>query len=94
MATSKKITSFEDVNAHVEKNFKSLPVASKKAAPKKAKAATTEASLVAANSKLCQAYGVARPILALVAGLPIIPKKWRDVINALIAALDVICPQN
>ncbi len=48
----------------------------------------------AAIPNVCQAYGVIRPILALVSGVPLIPKKWRDAIKAFMQVMDSICPQS
>jgi hypothetical protein len=36
-------------------------------------------------------YRAVRPILILVAKTPILPKKWRDVINTFISLMDGIC---
>jgi hypothetical protein len=89
---AKALTTFEAVNAHVEAAHSSLPKPSKKAAPKKgAKPASADSLL--ANSKLCAAYATAHPILSLIVATPFIPKKWKDVVKALMAALDILCPQ-
>jgi hypothetical protein len=41
--------------------------------------------------KVCAMYRAVRPILILVAKTPILPKKWRDVINTFISLMDGIC---
>ncbi|MEL6832820.1 MAG: hypothetical protein AAFP77_07500 [Bacteroidota bacterium] len=72
---------FEAINAHVEANY------SETAAPKSG-SLTKEL----ANSRLCVIYKVVRPILSVISKLPIIPRKWRSVIEELINVLDVLCP--
>jgi hypothetical protein len=66
-------TTFEQVDAHIEKHY-SAP-AMKKAIDKK---------------KLADIYKVARPALVLVSSLPILPKKWKQIITDLISVLDLI----
>ena len=73
-----KTLTFEDVNAHVEKHLPAF------------KASAT----AAAAPDLCSIYAIARPILVLASQTPLIPQTWREGIKALIAALDVVCPQN
>jgi hypothetical protein len=41
--------------------------------------------------KVCAVYRAVRPILALLAKTPILPKKWRDAINVFISLMDGIC---
>lgn len=53
-----------------------------------------KANATAAAPDLCSIYAIARPILVLASQTPLIPQTWRDGIKALIAALDVVCPQN
>jgi hypothetical protein len=72
---------FEQVNAHVEKYYSTIP---KAAGPKETKISI---------DKLKQLYVVARPILSLVANLGIIPKKWRSTIGSLISVLDILTAQ-
>ena len=50
------------------------------------------ASPAAAIPNLCAIYKVVKPILTLVANLPIIPQKWRDAIKAFMKVLDALCP--
>jgi hypothetical protein len=40
----------------------------------------------------CAAYKVVKPILQLIVNLPIIPKKWRDAVQAFITVADALCP--
>jgi hypothetical protein len=75
---------FEEVDKHVQKADLSALKPSAAAA----------AGSAAAIPNVCQAYGVVRPILALVASVPLIPKKWRDAIKAFMQVLDAICPQS
>lgn len=43
-------------------------------------------------SKVCGIYKIARPILALVSALPLIPQKWKDVLKTFIGLMDSLCP--
>ena len=81
---SANVPTFEEVDKHVQ--------AADLSTLKTAKAAAGGAA--AAIPNVCQAYRVIRPILALVAGVPLIPKKWRDAIKAFMQVMDSICPQN
>jgi hypothetical protein len=69
---------FEQVNAHVEKYYSTIP---KGVGPKDAKVSM---------DKLRQWYAVARPILLLLSSLPLIPKKWKNTISTGIALLDTV----
>jgi predicted DCC family thiol-disulfide oxidoreductase YuxK len=80
---SANVPTFEEVDKHIQS-------ANLSALKPSGQAATGSAAI----PNVCQAYGVIRPILALVAGVPLIPKKWRDAINAFMQVLDSICPQN
>jgi predicted solute-binding protein len=79
---SANIPTFEEVDKHIQSaNLSALKPSAKAAA-----------GSAAAIPNVCQAYGVIRPILALVAGVPLIPKKWRDAIKAFMQVMDSICP--
>lgn len=54
-------------------------------------AASAAANPAAAIPNVCGAYQVVKPILQLVANLPLIPKKWKDAIKAFMSVLDSIC---
>lgn len=83
---SANVPTFEEVDKHIQSaNLSSL---------KPAGAAAGAGGAAAALPNVCQAYAVVRPILALVAGVPLIPKKWRDAIKAFMGVLDAICPQH
>ncbi len=41
---------------------------------------------------LCSSYKAVKPILGMVAVMPFFPAKWKAVVAAFIAALDVVCP--
>ena len=53
---------------------------------------STAATPAAALPNVCAAYKVVKPILTLVAALPIIPQKWKDAIKAFMGILDALCP--
>jgi hypothetical protein len=81
---SANVPTFEEVDKHIQKaNLSALQPAGAAAS-----------GSAAAIPNVCQAYGVVRPILALVAGVPLIPQKWRDAVKAFMQVLDAICPQN
>ena len=44
--------------------------------------------------KICPAYAVVRPILKLIAGLPIIPAKWKKALKLFMQFMDAFCPQD
>jgi hypothetical protein len=69
---------FEQVNAHVEKYYSTIP---KGIGPQSAKIT---------NDKLKQWYAVARPIILLVSKLPLIPKKWRNTMATGVTLLDAV----
>lgn len=76
---SAKVPTFEDVDKHIQAaDLTALKPPAKGAA--------------AAMPNVCQAYAVIKPVLALVASVPLIPKKWRDAINAFMAVMNTICP--
>lgn len=80
---SANVPTFEDVDKH-------LQAADLSKLKPSAKAATGGAA--AALPNVCQAYAVVRPFLALAAGVPFLPKKWRDAIKAFMGVMDSICP--
>jgi hypothetical protein len=55
-------------------------------------AANLTANPAAAIPNVCGAYQVVKPILQLLANLPLIPKKWKDAIKAFQSVLDLLCP--
>ena len=76
-----KTLTFEEVDKHVQKaDLSVFKVGKGKGA----------AALAAPN--VCPAYKTVRPILALVASLFLIPKKWRDMITAFMGVMDMLCP--
>ncbi len=64
---------FENVDAHINT---ALPGTS------------DQADVKVKGKKLKEIWHVAKPILMLVTSLPIIPAKWRVVLNALITGID------
>ena len=80
-----KTLSFEEVDKHVQKADLSVFKIEK---PKGKGAAAAGVSV----PNVCPAYKTVRPILALVAGLFIIPKKWRDIITGFMGVMDLMCP--
>lgn len=82
---SANVPTFEEVDKHIQSaNLSAL----------KPSAHAAAGGTAAAIPNVCQAYGVIRPILALVSGVPLLPKKWRDAIKAFMQVLDSICPQS
>jgi len=43
-------------------------------------------------SQVCDIYRFVRPILKVLEGLPLIPRKWREVIGKFIEIMDGFCP--
>lgn len=76
--------SFEEVNKHIEAvnlaEFRPGGTHHPKAA----------ASL--GSAEVCAAYKMVKPILVLIASIPLIPQKWRDALNVFIEIADKICP--
>jgi hypothetical protein len=67
---------FEQVNDHVEKNTKAINALSIAPADK--------------GIKLAKVWVIAKPILMMVGAFPLLPKKWRDVINILMVTIDEV----
>jgi hypothetical protein len=44
-------------------------------------------------ASVCAAYAVLRPILKAIEAFPLIPAKWKKIIDEFIAVMDAICPQ-
>lgn len=65
---------FDQVNALVEQYYKEQQ----------------SGKLKAGGETLKNIWAVARPVISLVAGIGIIPVKWRNILKALIAAVDAI----
>ncbi len=82
---SSNIPTFEEVDKHIQ----SADLSKIQAAVKSGAAAGGTA---AAIPNVCGAYQVVKPILLLLAGLPLIPKKWKDAIKAFMGVLDALCP--
>jgi hypothetical protein len=81
---------FEEVDKHIQ----SADLSAFQPGGKSYLSATAAASLAAAIPNVCGAYQVIRPILALIANLPLIPKKWKDAIKVFMQVMDTLCPQN
>ena len=67
--------------------------------PKPATAGTAAAMAAAPADRpverlkqVCAIYQVVRPILELVAGLPLLPGKWRAAVRTFVRVLDTLCP--
>lgn len=77
---------FEEVDRLIQKAdlsaFQSRPRAT-------ARAAVDPAAVI---GQVCAAYKVIRPILALLVNVPLIPKKWKDVIKGFMKVMDGLCP--
>jgi hypothetical protein len=43
-------------------------------------------------AKVCSIYRAVRPILNLIAKVPLLPKKWRDAISTFVNLMDSLCP--
>lgn len=80
---SANIPTFEEVDEHIKKADLSALQSSAKAGP--------GGGIAAIPAQACQAYGVVRPILVLVAATPFIPAKWRDAIKAFVSVMDMVC---
>lgn len=80
---------FEEVNAHIE----SADLSHFEVGGKHHFASTqTIADPATTLSKVCAIYKVVAPVLKLVAGLPLIPEKWKKSLKILIDTLDTLCP--
>ncbi len=42
--------------------------------------------------QLCGYWTAARPIVLLLASLPILPSQWKTIVAGLVASLDLFCP--
>ena len=80
---SSHIPTFEDVDKHIQSVDLTEFQVGGKHHPK---------GIALSPSDVCAAYKMVKPILVLVAGIPLIPKKWRDAINVFIGVVDKICP--
>jgi hypothetical protein len=92
--SSNKVPTFEEVDKHIQSADMSVFQAGGASRPASAKGAAKggAASAALSTSQVCAAYQVVKPILQLVANLPIIPKKWKDAIKAFMGVLDMLCP--
>ena len=79
---------FEEVDKHIQQ----ADLSAFQPGGKHHLSAAAAANPAAVLPNVCGAYQVIRPILALVANLPIIPKKWKDAIKAFMQVMDTICP--
>ena len=85
---------FEQIDAHIgDFDFKSyMPAAVPQAGAAVGNAAMAPAALGLDLGKFCPVYGKVKPILSAVLAFPLIPKKWKDGIQALMSLLDTVCP--
>lgn len=84
---SANVPSFEEVDKHIQQaDLSAFQTGG-------AKAPAGAAGAAAAIPNVCGAYQIVRPILALIAGLPLIPKKWKDAIKLFMQLMDGFCPQ-
>ena len=79
---------FEEVDKHIQ----SADLSAYQPGGKHHLSAATAASPAAAIPNLCGIYKIVRPILAIIANLPLIPQRWRDAIKAFMQVLDAVCP--
>ena len=80
---------FEDVNKH----FESIDLSQfKKGGENFFTSDTISTAPADILTKICTIYKVVRPFLALVSNIPLIPKKWRDVIKTFMGLMDGLCP--
>ena len=47
---------------------------------------------LSALPRICESYKAIRPFLALMSNLPLIPRKWKEVIKKFMSVADLICP--
>ena len=84
MSQKHEIT-FEEVNRHFEQadlsQFNST-------APSASAAAASPADVL---KKVCAAYKLIKPFLALVTGFPLIPSSWKNAINSFTSVLNTVC---
>lgn len=78
---------FEQINSAIEK----FDLATHDAATREI-ATRAAGNPALALPQLCPIYKIIRPILVWLSTAVIIPKKWQDVIKALIGVLDILCP--
>ncbi len=80
---ARRALTFEQVDKIVQKaDLAKL----RRGAPRGARVAPAEIA-----TTICSTWAVAGPIIHLVAGMPLIPKKWRDALGAFVDILDKIC---
>ena len=86
---SANVPTFEEVDKHIQS---ADLTAFQPGGKQHLAAASAKANPAAAIPNVCGAYHVVKPILQLLANLPLIPKKWKDAIKAFMSVLDAICP--
>jgi hypothetical protein len=79
---------FEEVDKHIQ----SADLSAFQPGGRHHVAAAAAANPAAVIPNVCGIYKVVRPILALIANLPLIPQKWKDAIKAFMQVLDALCP--
>lgn len=67
---------FEQVHAHVEQ------------ADLEQFKATDKAT---ATANICGIWGIAKPVVAFLGGFPLLPAKWRSVVQQLSTTIDLLC---
>jgi hypothetical protein len=88
MTTPQELT-FEDVDAYLNGLDLNRFAAGGEVRLAVASSATNP---VAALGGICDAYRVIRPILKLVAGFALLPKKWRKAVKTFLGVMDALCP--
>jgi hypothetical protein len=84
---AKDTPTFEEVDQHIQKADLSA------FEPGGEHYVSREAKLTAAAipGQICPIYQIIRPILAMILGLPFVPKKWKDALKIFMTAMDMIC---
>ena len=98
MATTPSVT-FDKIEAHLNnQQLQELQpggalhfTAADAALAKKAQTSTAVAP-VDVLGKVCGAYQMVKPIVSLIQGLWLVPKRWKDAIKAFQSLMDTLCP--
>jgi len=88
MANAPTTPTFEEVDKHIQ----ATDLSAFQPGGRHHVAATAAANPTLALPNVCAIYKVVKPILTIVATIPLIPQKWRDAIKTFIQVLETLCP--
>jgi hypothetical protein len=80
---------FEQVDAHIKSaNLKEFEAGG----AKHFKGGDVKAAPADVLQKVCGIYNVVKPILSIIANLPLIPAKWKEAVKTFMNLMNTICP--